>query len=377
MKKMNLNETIKTLTLIAFISAFLLSSAGMVRAKAKKGYILNSDYQVGTLSTIKYNGKRTEATVDEDILSELHQDSIIRKKGNYIFVVARLQGDNITLLKKKDPANPVKQYSLAEGTNAQDMVFKNKNTAYLCGLGTNDISVINPLNGNKKKTIDLSDFADSDDLVEASAMVKVGNFLFVALQRLDENTTFWDASNDSMIVVINTKKNKIQDADPDTAGTQAITLEGRNPASMVYSKRSKRIYIANAGTYDTEDNYGGIEVVDPKTLKTEGIAVADETLGGAPGFIAVNSAGKGYTTISDSSYKTYVVPFNAVKGTAGDQLSGTSTNYIPQILIDSSYLYVLDRDISNPGIIVYRTKNNKKVSGPESTGQLPPANLVF
>ena len=152
MKFFSLKETMKTLMLIVFISAFLLTSAGMVQAKSNQGYVLGSDYQsASTLSTIKYNGKHTKATVNKDVLSELHQDSVIRKNGNYIFIIARYNGDNVIVLKKNDLSNPVKQYSFTDGTNPQDMVFKNKKTAYVSGLGTNNLLVINPLNGNKKK----------------------------------------------------------------------------------------------------------------------------------------------------------------------------------------------------------------------------------
>jgi len=374
MRNFILKATMKTLMLISFISVFLLISATSSQAKSRQGYVLNSDFQSGsTLSTIKYNGKKTEATVNEDILSQLHSDSIIRKKGKYIFVIARYNGDNVIVLKKNDLANPVKQYSFTDGTNPQDMVFKNKKTAYVSGLGTNDLLVINPLNGKTRKKIDLSDFADSDGTVEAASMVIVQNRLFVVLQRLDG----FSISNDSMIVVINIKKNKIIDTDSGTSGTQSITLSGRNPNSMVYCKKSKRIYVSDTGTYDTGDNYGGIEVVNPKTLESEGIVVTDETLGGTPGSIAVESAKRGFVVISDSSYNNYVVPFNASKETAGSQLSGTSTSYIPKIVSENGYLYVLDRDSSNPGIIVYKTRNKKKVSGPESTGQLAPADFIL
>ncbi|RMF92119.1 MAG: YncE family protein [Candidatus Schekmanbacteria bacterium] len=368
MNPMKSKLSLKNLSFVVMPFFFLFVLMTLANAKSRVGYVLNSDYSSGsTISTIKYNGKKTKAQVNQDILSELHSDSIIRKFKNYIFVIARYQGDNVIVLKKNDLTNPLKQYSFTDGTNPQDMVFKNKKTAYVSGLGSNDILVINPLTGKVKKKIDLSDYADSDGLVEAASMIKIGKLLFVSLQRLN-NLNYFSASNDSMIAVINIKTNKLVDT---------ITLAGRNPSSMVYCKKNKKIYVSDTGTYDTSDSYGGIEVINPKTLESEGIIITDDSLGGTPGSIALYSLSKGFIVISDSSMNNYVVSFNAKKGSAGSQLSGTSTAYIPKILIDGKFLYVLDRDSNNPGIIVYNVKNNKKVSGPKSTGQLAPADLIL
>lgn len=376
MKRRNILRTLTGEIILAIIAMTIpFPSLNAAAQNGTKAYVLNSNYDTSgyTISTIKVNGKHTKVEVNDDILSSVNQDAELRSWKNYIFVIEKTPGDNIVVIKKNDISSPVNQYALPEGTNPQDIVFKDIKNAYICGLGSNDIFLVDPVKGKIKKKISLAKFADSDGFAEPKSMAIVGHYLFVALQR----TVNYAASEDSLIAVIDTKTNKLYDTDPETDGKQAITLSGRNPGFIFYSKETGKIYVSNAGTYDTVDNYGGIEVVDPVTFASEGMFINDDDLNGSPGSIVIYSATKGY--VAGGDWTEYIVtPFNPSDGSVSSKLSGTNSSYIPQIALDKEgYLYVTDRSLENPGIIIYKVKNNSKVSGPTSTGEMAPTGIAF
>jgi len=380
MKKCNILRTLTGKIILAVIVMSIPVHGLYAAQNGTKAYVLNSNYDTSgsTISTIKVNVKHTNVQATEDILSQINQDSEIRSYKNYLFVIEKYQGDNIIVIKKNNISSPVNQYAFPEGTNPQDIIFKDIKNAYICGLGSNDIFLVDPVKGKIKKKISLAKFADSDGFAEPKSMAIVGGYLFVALQR----TVNYEVKEDSLIAVIDTKTNKLYDVDPGTDGKQAITLAGRNPGFITYNKTTGKIYVSNAGKYVSDgnyavDNYGGIEVVDPATFTSEGMLINDDDLNGSPGSIVIYSATKGYIASGDFA-ENIVTPFNPSDGSVSSKLSGTNSSYIPQIALDKEgYLYVTDRSLENPGIIIYKVKNNSKVSGPTSTGDMAPTGIAF
>ena len=350
-----------------FFSPWLFSKSSEA---AETAFIATADdsFQAGTLASID---TKTNNASQELLL--INPDSVVKSYGKYLYVVQRFGGDSIIVIDPKNPDKVVKEYSTGNGSNPQDIEFKSSKKAYISLLGENNLLVVNPKTGKIKKKIDLSEFADSDGIVEMGEMVIVNNYLYVSLQRL----TNFSASNESLVVVIDTLKDKILDLDSSKEGNQAIVLEGRNPWSMVYNVKNGKIYLSLSGTYNTGDDFGGIEVINPKTNKTEGILIKDETLGGVPGAIAIKSSKKGYVTVSDSSFNYSVIAFNPTTGKIFEKLNDTGSGYIPALAIDSSgFLYVADRTTENAGIRVFNTKKDQLVDGPIDVG-LPPFSITF
>jgi len=63
--------------------------------------------------------------------------------------------------------------------------------------------------------------------------------------------------------------------------------------------------------------------------------------------------------------------------TVSSPLTDIGTGFIADLALDKDgFLYIPDRDITNPGIQVFDTTTNEKVEGPISTG-LPPFELAF
>jgi len=358
-------------SLIFIFSSFLamgIFNSPQLFAKSKNSkevaFIATTDYVAGSLASMDTTKK---LNVSKNLLT-IHQDSVVKSYAGKIYVVQRLGADSILVINPKAPGQTLTEYSTGNGSNPQDMEFKNSRKAYISLLGENNLLVVNPQNGNILKKIDLSEFADGDGIVEMSEMVMVNNYLYVSLQRLEN----FSAENTSLVVVIDTKTDKIIDLDSSTPGNQAIELKGRNPVNMVYNVETGKIYLSLSGKYNTADDFGGIEVINPETNTSEGILIKDEDLGGVPGPLAIKSSKLGYVAVSDENYIYSVIPFNPSTGKIFKKLNDTGSGYIPVIAIDSKgFLYVADQTPENPGIRIFNTKKNKLVKGPIDVGLLP------
>lgn len=346
------------------------------------GFVLTTDFTVGNLSTITTTSPR-ELTVNVLGSTGIHPDSVIRVFGNRVFIVQRLGSNSILVIDPSDPSNPLKNYSTndsnpnAPQSDPQDIAFVDFSKAYITRYNQNTLLIVNPLTGERIGTIDLSQFSDSDDIVEMHRMVIVNGKLYVSLQRLDRNS-FFSASNDSYLVVIDTTTDAIIDVNPNSPGVQPIVLEGRNPlGGLVYLPLTDRIYLANTGNFFTGDAFGGIESIDPNTNTTAGIIISDESLGGSLGNFAVLSSTVAYATIFDDNFDNFVVPVNLSTLVVSSPLTDIGTEFLSGLSFDrDGFLYVADRNTSSPGIQVFDTTTNAKIEGPIDTG-LPPNELAF
>jgi len=166
------------------------------------------------------------------------------------------------------------------------------------------------------------------------------------------------------LVVIDTKTD---------SAVNSLTLDGRDPIAMAYSPQTGFIYIGDADFFNLGSPYGGIEVVDAETLKTQGILIDDADLGGAPGVIDVNKT-KGFVTagFGDPVAKTYatkVVSFDLNTLVRKDVYQ--STTYIQDLAVapDGSLL-VGDRDPHINGVLFFDANGNW-TAGPTNVGPAP------
>ena len=351
-------------------------------AGPSKGFVITTDFIVANLSTMTTSFPR-EVTSNVLGSTGLHSDSVIRTFENRVFIIQRFGSNSIVVIDPDNPSEPLINYSTddmgdsAPQSNPHDIEFVSLSKAYISRYGQNTLLIVNPLTGEHLGVIDLSLFADSDGIVEMDQMVLVGSTLYVALQRLDQNS-FFSASNDSYIAVIDTSTDQLIDTDLESPGVQPIILEGRSPISdLLYLPSMDRIYLANVGNFFTDDVYGGIESVDPNMNATDGIILKDEEIGGALGTLAILNETVAYITIFDENFNNLVIPMDLSTLTVSNPLADIGTGFIADLALDKDgFLYIPDRDITHPGIQVFDTTTNEKVEGPISTG-LPPFELAF
>ena len=163
-----------------------------------------------------------------------------------------------------------------------------------------------------------------------------------------------------------------------------IDLATKNPVTrLIYNPGDNKIYVGCSGAYQsfgytTPD--GGVETITINDTATDnythnGLVIDEATLGGDVNHIAVVSATQAYALVSDANFMNSVVRFNPTTG-AVDSTLYTTYSYIPDMIIDGAgYLYLADRTMNAPGILVWNTASDAQAGAPIGT-TLPPYSMA-
>jgi hypothetical protein len=210
----------RLLPLVALLSLLALTTPA--NAAATKGYVLTTDYTSGTVSVVDLATRAVTCDV-----ADVSPDPVARWYQGLLYVVNRYGFDNIQVF---DPAHgyaTVRQFSVGNGTNPQDIAFASPTKAYVSRLGSPDLLIVNPSTGASLGAISLAAWADADGNPEAAHLAVVGDLLLVALERL---ANFVPADT-GLIVVVDMRADTVYDADPSTPGKQVVKLQGLNPST--------------------------------------------------------------------------------------------------------------------------------------------------
>jgi DNA-binding beta-propeller fold protein YncE len=328
---------------------------------------------VGSLASIDL-GDLTAA--DTALITTDGTDVVITSFGGRVYVLNRFGADTVQVIDPKD-FSVVANYSVGAGSNPQDIVVRSDEKAYLTRLDAHndaanddDLLIINPLTGDLMTSIDLKAYAadDGDRLARAAQMVAVDTTLYVLLQDLPSNL-LESADQPGKIVVIDMETDAV---------TGTIELDGRNPSDITYSPVTGKIYVANTGVFDNfvtdvNDPYGGIEVVDPASMQSEGIVVDDADFGNYLMGIRL-AADRGYTIVGGFQIASFDI-------TSYDVLSAnlymSAGMFVPDIAVDPRGRVLLtERDAANSGVVVMDGVSGDVLAGPIDVGALP-ASITF
>lgn len=314
------------------------------------------------------------AVLDEYVI---HSDALVRAFGRHVFVINRLFADNVLVLDAADDYAVVSQYSVASiGLNPSDLLRIDGTKAYVSLYESNALLVCHPLTGAVARTIDLSAFADADGKVEMDQMVRVGNRAFVALQKLDRRVVPWAVTGTSSLVVIDTDTDTVVDADPDRPGVQDISLSLQNPYWRArFDGRLGRILLVTSGSYLARD--GGIEVINPFSLRSEGSLISEAELGGELLDFALVSDVLGWAIVNDAQFNTCLVRFDPATRDVIDTVLCTNGFLLSDLELSlDGRVFVSDRTASAPGVRIYDAVSAAPLAGPLDVG-LPPFDLVL
>lgn len=329
--------------------------------------ITTTDFSSGSLATLAQG----QSTARTNILN-IHSDAVATYYQGNIYVINRLGQDNVIVLDAADPGVVLRQFSVGNGANPQDIAFVSPTKAYVSLQNSSSLLIVDPSQGRIIGSIDLSGFADADGLPEAGEMEVCDGYLYVACNRLDRSDPWnWLPTEESPLVVVDTASDSVVDVNPSQPGAQGISLELKNPVALV--KFGDKLYLSCTGSYwDMTD--GGIEMVDPSERKSKGILVGERDLGGNVGALSIASPDKGYCVVLDASWNYSLVAFHPDSRSVLRRLEGVESPW-GGLAVLGDHLYVGDRSVSSPGVIVYDTATDVKVMGPVSTG-LPPGSIA-
>jgi hypothetical protein len=363
----------RRLVLVALTLAAAVSVGGANHAAAAQttAFVFTTDFETGGLSAIDLDSH----AVSPDLSPFICRDARLRWHRGLLYVINRLGCDNILVLDPAHGYSVVRQFSTGNGSNPSDIAFVSPTKAYVTRYELNSILIVNPVTGATLGQIPLTAFADADGIPEMDRMIRVGNRVFVSLQRLDRNGGF-QPTDHSSVVVINGDTDEVIDADPMTPGRQAITLQSKNPVTtFAFDPPSGRLLIGCVGRFSQLD--GGMEWVNPVALESGGLAITEAALGGDIDDLAWNGRVRSYAIVSDASFNTMLVSWTATNGTklatlfspGGFSLADCDIN-------DRRELYVCDNAFTAPGVFVFSTVTDQMIAGPLDTG-LPPNQIVF
>lgn len=327
---------------------------------------------VGSVSTITLDDAKTVA---QALIMTNGSDAIVRAYGDLIYIVNRLGSDSVQVIDPNDGFKIIGDYSVGAGSNPQDIVvFGDK--AYISRLsGQNDVDdqsdvlIVDPLTGERLGGLDLKQYMtdDGERLSSAAQMHRVGGYIYVTCQDL---SGWWVADTNGKVVVIDTATDTV---------VKSIELAGRNPADIVYSQFSERLYVTDTGVFDpmtymtdVTTDFGGIEVINPETNETEGILIDDAALGGNPSEIRIVSEDVGYVIISSMMLASFNPSTYEVTNPA---LYVSPGYYVPDFEIAKDGTILLtERDATNSGII-FINPDGTIATGPIGIGAAPPASV--
>ena len=356
----------------------LLVPASSARCGPTKGYILTTDYTSGTLSVVDLATRAI--TRDVAVVSP---DPFERWYRGLLYVVNRYGYDNVQVIDPAQGCATVRQFSVGNGTNPQDIAFASPSKAYVSRLGSPDLLIVDPSTGATLGVIPLAAWADADGNPEAAHLAVVGDLLFVALGRL---ANFVPADT-GLVVVVDMRADTVYDADPLTPGTQVVKLRSLNPGTDfallpgAEPHSASHLYIGCSGSWGALD--GGVEDIvvpaqdgQPGAIHSAGFVITEAALAGDVLDVVVGG-GHPYAIVSDAAGNTSLVSWDPGTGSLLATLYAPGGYSLSDAALDGrGELYVCNSNFAAPGLFVYETGGDTCLAGPLATG-LPPIQIVF
>ncbi len=306
----------------------------------------------------------------------VHSDAVSRYFSGLIYVVNRFGGDNIQILDPEDNFSTVLQFTVGTFSDPHDIFVVDNTKAYVTRYNTTDLWIVDPSNGSNTGSIDLSGFSDADGTPEMDQMVRVGNHLFVTVQRLDRATT-WGPVGTSYVAVVDMEADTLVDTDSVTPGGQSIALVGSNPASDIrLHPWTGKLYVSCVGFWGISD--GGIEVIDPVSFETEGFVITETAAGGDINDFVIVSENKGYAIVTDGDFYTVLISFDPSTGTKTGTLYAPGDYVLNDVeLSPDGELFVADRTPTLPGIRIFDIGDDTQITTDPVGVGLPPFDIAF
>jgi hypothetical protein len=352
-------------------------------------FVLTSNFETGSYSVIDL---ATRNPFND--LGGVSSDAIARFFGDtgLVYVVNRtgtVNADNIQVIDPQQDYRTVRQESVGNGTNPQDIAFVGNNRAYVSRLASAELLIIDATTLAHLGTIDLRFLnkpGDGESPDPFRMLVHDGperKLVYLTLQHLD--VTFSPVAAGE-VVVIDPATDMVVDVDPTTAEIDPIVLKGQNPFSdLQFSAELNRILVSSVGVFTSfgGGNDGGIEAIDPDTYAVDPDFVVDENdMGGDITYFEIVSGTKGFAIVADANFDNTLVSFNPSTRAVLSTLATSPVNgFLPQFAINSQnelYLAVVDPNTTMPGVRIFNTQQDEELTAePVAVGELSPSWIVF
>ncbi len=328
---------------LSLIHAFLIAAlvfglAGSALADTATLCTGAADYTSGATVLIDVDPVGGPRGSQVDILPTSISDLIMRSYGEYFYRIERYKSDSIAKFHISDPKTPLWQFSTLDSpdqvsNNPHDLIFLNASKAYMPMYGSSGIWVVN-LNAAteaefKTGTLDISSYQDSDGIPEAHEGIVVNGKLFVLIQRLNRDSSWWPTNNSYVAVFDTATDTEIDTGKGAADGAKGITLPVKSPNAVVYVPELGKLFISAAGRYPYGETTGyeytgGIVSIDVNTYEVATVVEdgdANNHPYGAIGSLQIISPTLGYFVGYHGTDDTTVHSFNPGTGEVGATVS--------------------------------------------------------
>lgn len=350
--------------IVAAVDAALNGCGG-----ADTAFIIATDFETGSFGTVSFTDPPVVTPVSSQRI--VNADAVGRTFNGLLYVVNRFFGDNIQIIDPAQSFTTTRQCLTGAGSNPQDIVFVDANKGYVSLGGQAEVLIVDPSPSMDCSDfilgrIDLAEIADDDGNPELYLMAIVGDRLYVAAQKLDQDNFFVPAENGSL-AVINTATDELEDE---------IVLTGENPFTQTkgLTLQGGALLVGELGSFGVND--GGIERVDLSSGTPQGFFISEADLGGDIVDFVMTSSTLGYAVLSLPDFTNAVVAFDSTQRAvtrtliSGESISDIEINQLGQ-------LFVAQRTPQRPGVRIFDTTDNTEMTSTPLNLQLPPFDITF
>ncbi|MFC1610003.1 hypothetical protein ACFL6C_03535 [Myxococcota bacterium] len=217
-------------------------------------------------------------------------DATIRQIGNRALVLNRGDASNVQVI--NEDLTPGTQIAVP-GCGPHDALLLDDGRVLLTCYDDVSLRLVDLEGQTCVTATDLSAFADADGLPEMDQMLRVGDRIYVSLQRLDQDHA---PTGNGIIGILDAQTLELVDTNLAQPGEQGHDLPLVNPYTRLVLGANGLIYVGSVGDW-LDHSTMGVMSLDPTTGETE-VAVAGATMGGPPSAIARNSAGVLFALVS-------------------------------------------------------------------------------
>jgi len=227
---------------------------------ANRVIAIGSNFTAGSAHRIHLTDGTTEA-LDLGVTG----DTIGRTLGDALALLHRApgQGDNITLFDLRTPqprlvcqlalfAESERRNGLQPYANAHDVLALDGRTLLVARHPMGSLAVVDIALGRVTRTVDLMPYVGRAMLPYPEALLRVGNEVWVSLQRLDQYPL---ATQPGLVVRLDAEARAV-------LGT--ITLGHENPVGPMLRAPDGRVLVTTVGDYDVIGD-GALEAIHPPT----------------------------------------------------------------------------------------------------------------
>lgn len=312
------------------------------------------------------------------IYVNIHSDAKARYQDGKIYIINRLNRDNIQVLDPFLGYITILEFSVGAGSNPYDFLKIHDTKAYISLYARNYILIVNPTLGVITGQIDLSAYADSDGIPEMSYMILHENRVYLAIQRLNRN--------DTQYIFPPTDYSSLLEIDPSSDTVIAeYKLQSTNPSKMQKFEIFGEPHLVIATPAYLGFNFridGGIEAFNlrTKTLR-EGFIYSEQTAGGDILDFVIKDSTTAYANVMYQDFSVSIQKFNPTTGEKISELAFYPAQYgyvAGMLLTPRGYLCLGDASFSKPGIMLYDTnRGDAKITALPVDIGLRPMDLIF